>query len=155
MGGSFLPLTPSGEAPTLASFFGPLELQVLESLWKRSEDASVRDLQRDFPGAAYTTLMTTLDRLYKKGVLTRRKAGRAYRYGPIATRERLESRLASEALDALVGSFQSPSAIRPLIMSFVDAVSRRDELFLDELEELIRARRREAEERLAEKEGGS
>ena len=55
---------PSG----LASVFGALELRVLEALWRRGE-GTVRDLRADFPAAAYTTLMTTMERLHKKGVL--------------------------------------------------------------------------------------
>jgi len=71
----------------LASVFGALELRVLEALWRRGEDASVRDLMPEFPQAAYTTLMTTLDRLHRKGVLERRKDGRAFLYRPVSSRE--------------------------------------------------------------------
>ena len=61
----------------LETAFGPLESRVLEALWARETAASVRDLQPQFPQVAYTTLMTTLDRLYRKGALMRHKAGRA------------------------------------------------------------------------------
>jgi predicted transcriptional regulator len=115
----------------------------MEALWSVRREATVRDLQRFFPGVAYTTLMTTLDRLYKKNVLSRRKAGRAFLYAPVASREGLEQTLAAEALDELLGSFERSTSIRPILSTFVDAVSRRDELFLDELEQLVRARRRE------------
>jgi predicted transcriptional regulator len=128
---------------SLSTFFGPLEIQALEALWKVERESSVRDLRELFPGVAYTTLMTTLDRLYKKGVLSRRKAGRAFLYSPLSSREDLEQRLASSALDDIIGSFGTRSGIRPLLSTFVDAVSRRDEVFLDELEALVRARRRE------------
>jgi len=57
--------------------FGPLEWRVLEALWERGDAASVRDLQPRFSDIAYTTLMTTLDRLHRKGVLDRTKQGRA------------------------------------------------------------------------------
>lgn len=127
---------------SLASFLGPLELRVLEALWNRDREARVRDLLCDFPGVAYTTLMTTLDRLHKKGVLARRRSGRAFFYVPVSSRAQLEAILAGQALDVLVASFSKRAAIRPLLMSFVDAVSRRDELALDELEEVLRARRR-------------
>lgn len=133
----------SGDA--LGSFFGPLELSVLEALWDLGADASVRDLQPRFPGVAYTTLMTTLDRLYKKRILTRRKSGRAYRYSPVESREELERGLATEALDAIVGSLSSSGSIRPLLSCFLEAMSRRDEVLLDELEELLKLRRRESE----------
>jgi predicted transcriptional regulator len=131
---------------SLSSFFGPLETQVLEALWEVRRETTVRDLSASFPGIAYTTLMTTLDRLYKKGVLSRRKMGRAFLYAPVASRAGLEQALAAEALDAILGSFESRTSIRPILSTFVDAVSRRDELFLDELEDLVRARRRESSE---------
>jgi predicted transcriptional regulator len=131
---------------SLSSFFGPLELQVLEALFRARRETAVRELQESFPGVAYTTLMTTLDRLYKKGVLSRRKAGRAFLYAPLTSREGLEQMIAAEALDAILGSFESRTSMRPILSSFVEAVSRRDELFLDELEELVRARRRESSE---------
>jgi BlaI family transcriptional regulator, penicillinase repressor len=134
-----------GSGDGLSSFFGPLELSVLEVLWELGAEASVRGLQPRFPGVAYTTLMTTLDRLYKKRVLVRRKSGRAYLYSPVQSREELEGGLATDALAAIVGSLSTPGSIRPLLSSFLEAMSRRDELLLDELEELLRVRRREAE----------
>ena len=127
---------------TLASFFGPLELQVLETLWCRGGEVSVRGIQEEFPGAAYTTLMTTLDRLHKKGVLDRRKQGRAFLYAPHFTRETLRAALAENAIDGLLGRESSPRALRPILSCFVEAVSRRDALLLDDLEDLIRSRRR-------------
>ena len=70
---------------------GPLEWRVLEALWSRTTLASVRDLQPDFPEIAYTTLMTTLDRLYRKSVLRREKSGRAFLYQPRLSRAEFES----------------------------------------------------------------
>jgi predicted transcriptional regulator len=129
-------------ARSLSSVFGPLELRVLGSLWSRTGESSVRDLLGDFPGVAYTTLMTTLDRLFKKGVLNRTRAGRGFRYAPVASREELETSLAAEAVDAVVASLSNKAALRPLVTCFVDAVSVRDELALDEIEEAVRERRR-------------
>ena len=53
-------------------------VSVLEALWTRDSPASVRDLTPSFQDIAYTTLMTTLDRLHRKGVLDREKHGRAF-----------------------------------------------------------------------------
>ena len=108
----------------LDAAFGPLENRVLDALWARDTAACVRDLQPQFPHVAYTTLMTTLDRLYRKGVLTRQKDGRAFYYRPAATRPELVSQIA-----------------RPIISMFVDTVSQRDRALLDELEALVRERR--------------
>lgn len=57
---------------------GPLEKRVLELLWGYGRAVTVRHVQLKFPNLAYTTLMTTLDRLYRKGVLLRRRHGRAF-----------------------------------------------------------------------------
>jgi predicted transcriptional regulator len=123
----------------LETIFGPLELRVLEALWARHKSACVRDLQPDFPGVAYTTLMTTLDRLFRKGVLTRSKAGRAFFYRAEWTRDQLQSQLAGSALATLLPG--ELSSVRPILSMFVDAVGNRDRALLDELEHLIRNRR--------------
>jgi len=112
---------------------------VLEALWARREPACVRDLQPDFPGVAYTTLMTTLDRLFRKGVLTRSKAGRAFFYRAEQTRDQLQSQLAGSALATLLPG--ELASVRPILSMFVDAVGNRDRALLDELENLIRNRR--------------
>lgn len=124
--------------------FGPLELRALEALWRRSEAATVRDLLDGFPGVAYTTLMTTLDRLHRKGYCTRQRTGRAFAYRPRWSREELSAVLASRALTTLLPSM--PSSIRPVLSLLVDEVSRRDAALLDELEALVREKREAATE---------
>jgi predicted transcriptional regulator len=125
--------------------FGPLEWRVLEALWARDKAASVRDLQPEFTDIAYTTLMTTLDRLHRKGVLDRSKRGRAFFYIPQLTRPEFESARAATALRLALA--QDETALRPLLSFFVDAVGDRDRELLDELEALVRARRAEFESR--------
>ena len=124
----------------LASVFGALELRVLEALWRRG-DATVRDLCEDFPAAAYTTLMTTMERLHKKGALLREKQGRAFVYRAASSRADMESALLTRALQPLLSS----DSAHPVLSSFVDEVSRHDERLLDELERLVRRKRREQE----------
>ncbi|HET9371551.1 MAG TPA: BlaI/MecI/CopY family transcriptional regulator [Vicinamibacterales bacterium] len=120
---------------------GPLEWKVLEALWLRTSPASVRDLQPEFPEIAYTTLMTTLDRLHRKGALTRTKQGRAFWYRPTLSRPEFDR---ARAADALRSAFESGSdSLSPLMSFFVQAVSDRDREALDELEALVRARRAE------------
>jgi predicted transcriptional regulator len=127
--------------PALASYLGPLERQVLESLWRRPGEASVREIQPDFPGTAYTTLMTTLDRLFKKGLLERTRRGKAYWYLSRYSRTGLQDHLARGAISRLLESSPGRGRVRPILSTFVEAVGRRDALLLDELEELIRAER--------------
>lgn len=125
--------------PGRSERFGPLEWRVLEALWGRSDFVRVRDLLPAFPQTAYTTLMTTLDRLYRKGVLERRAFGRAFGYRPRFSRDQLSSELATDALRHLLASGASPA---PILSFLVDAVGPDDRDALDELERLIRERRR-------------
>jgi predicted transcriptional regulator len=128
---------------TSARSFGPLEWRVLVVLWDRDDAASVRDLQPVFPETAYTTLMTTLDRLHRKGMLDRSKAGRAFFYRPRFTRPQFES---AQVADALRLALEGDGAtLRPLLSFFVDAVTDRDRDLLNELELLVRARRAQIE----------
>ncbi|MDQ3068548.1 MAG: BlaI/MecI/CopY family transcriptional regulator [Acidobacteriota bacterium] len=122
------------------SRLGPLEARVLDALWARGCACNVRDLQPAFPGIAYTTLMTTLDRLHRKGVLDRVKEGRAFVYAPRTSREHYRASIAGGALAPLLAD---PAGAGPLLSFFVDAVSARDESLLDELERLIREKRKE------------
>jgi predicted transcriptional regulator len=123
----------------MASALGPLEQNVMDALWERPDPAAVRDLHPLFPAIAYTTLMTTLDRLFRKGLLDRVKHGRAFFYHPRLTRSEYKSTMAADALrTALDGHHDS---LRPLLSFFVNAVGERDHELLDELEALVRARR--------------
>jgi predicted transcriptional regulator len=129
---------PSG----LASVFGTLELRVLEALWAHGREASVRDILDAFPSAAYTTVMTTMDRLHRKGVLERRRDGRAFLYRPVSSREEMESGLVARVL----GSLLHGERAQPILSCLVNEVSRHDERLLDELERLVREKRRRQQE---------
>ena len=128
-------------ARQLEAVFGPLEIRVLEALWSRGTPACVRDIQPQFPGVAYTTLMTTLDRLFRKGTLKREKLGRAFFYSPKGSQEQLLSQLAGSTFATLLPG--DAESVRPIMSMFVDTIGDRDEALLDDLEALIRARRDE------------
>jgi predicted transcriptional regulator len=114
---------------------------VLEETWRRPE-TSVRDVFMAFDEkVAYTTLMTTLDRLYKKNLLSRRKDGRAFLYSPLVTREGLEQGITEDLIEGLLGHTGEP--VEPVLACIVDAVSQRDRELLDELDRLIKEKRRE------------
>jgi len=124
---------------------GPLEIAVMEILWERGE-SSVHDaaekLRRPL---AYTTVMTTLDRLYKKGLLARRKLDRAFVYTPRQTRSEWERKRTGEFV---AGFFDGPHSSGELLIScLVEAVGQKDEALLDELERRIRQKRKELVER--------
>jgi predicted transcriptional regulator len=120
---------------------GRLEFDLMEILWSRGE-SNVRDVaQRLSRPLAYTTVMTTLDRLYKKGLLKRRMPDRAFLYSARLSRDEWERTRAENILtDFLTG----PQASRELLLSsFLDAVGEHDSALLDELEKKIRRKRRE------------
>jgi predicted transcriptional regulator len=121
--------------------FGPLEWRVLSALWDRNSPACVRDLQPGFSDIAYTTLMTTLDRLHRKGVLDRVKQGRAFYYQPKLTRPEFDSARAAEAVQVALDG--DAAAVESIMSFFVEAVGNRDRELLDELEALVRSRRAE------------
>jgi predicted transcriptional regulator len=118
---------------------GPLEQQVLDALWDRKSEQTVRDLRPAFPRIAYTTLMTTLDRLFRKGLLARVRQGRAFAYRHRWTRDELAIVLAREAMGSVLP--QDPDGLRPVMSCFVDLVETCDPALLDELEALVRDRR--------------
>jgi predicted transcriptional regulator len=118
---------------------GPLERRAMECVWKAPE-SSVRDVCDRLGGAvAYTTVMTTLDRLFKKRLLTRRKHGRAFVYAPAASRAEFDRVISAELVENLLERHRE--APLPLLSHLVDAVSNRDRQLLDELERLVREKR--------------
>ena len=119
---------------------GPLEQQLLSALWMRGS-ATVREIM-DAGGInlAYTTVMTTLDRLYKKQLLNRASEGRAFRYFPRYTQQELEKAAVGETIRQLLGSGDGAS----LPLSYlVEAVSEHDARLLDDLQRLLDEKRRE------------
>jgi len=125
---------------SLKTQLGPLEQQLLEELWRR-KSATVRELVDNTDlKLAYTTVMTTLDRLYKKQVLDRVAEGRAFRYSPRHTQEEIKRAAAEETIHQLLGS--SPAASLPLSY-LVEAVSEHDAGLLDELQQALDKKRRE------------
>lgn len=118
---------------------GPLEARLLELLWQHSRPATVRELQRACPGLAYTTIMTTLDRLYRKRLLLRHRDGRAFVYEPRCSRDELLSELVSGHVSDLLGACEQGAVILSML---VRAVRETDAALLDQLDALVQAERR-------------
>ncbi len=93
---------------------------------------------------AYTTVMTTLDRLFKKGLLTRSEEGRAFRYAPRLSREELHREAASQAIRQLLDA--TPASSLPLSF-LVEILGERDQQLLDDLRKLVDRKRRELAQR--------
>jgi BlaI family transcriptional regulator, penicillinase repressor len=95
---------------------GDLETAVMELLWR--------------------TPLTTLDRMFRKGYLTRKKEGKAFVYAPRYTREEFERGMAEEVFGAILKGVGDPA-----LSTFVDMVGE-DAAQLDKLEALIREKRK-------------
>ena len=81
--------------------FGDLEAVIMHRVWDHDGPVTVRELFDELArerAIAYTTVMTTMDNLHRKGWLARVKAGKAYRYTATASREEYSARLMREAL---------------------------------------------------------
>mgnify|MGYP001394474700 CR=1 FL=1 len=99
----------------------PLELECLKALWALGE-SSVRGVQEQIAPRrklAYTTVMTLLERLVKKGGVGRRKVGRAFVYAPVLEQENLRRKAIAELTESLFDG--SPQ----LLMSYLAAAPLR------------------------------
>lgn len=84
---------------------GQLERAVMEALWETSTQSpgsvsTARDVAATLPTHAYTTVLTVLDRLTRKGLVERIRDGRTHHYFPTGTRESYTAELMHEALAA-------------------------------------------------------
>ncbi|MCG8588619.1 MAG: BlaI/MecI/CopY family transcriptional regulator [Proteobacteria bacterium] len=117
---------------------GPLELAVLDRLWEDGPGgvAAVHLRVHAERSVSRNTIHSTLERLVRKGLVERRKVGRAYEYrARVSRREWI-----TEVLGSLIE--RVPGVDAPLLASaFVDLAERTDEETLAELEALVRARR--------------
>lgn len=105
----------------------------MEVIWEAGEPLAVRDaMKRLDAGLAYTTVMTTLDRLHKKKLLARRKDGNAFVYRPAMTRDDYHRRIVEETLSGLL-----EKSAGPVLNAFVDVAVGLDEENLERLEALI------------------
>jgi len=124
---------------------GRLEFDLMQILWSRGE-CNVRDVVRRLDRSlAYTTVMTTLDRLYKKGLLDRRMPDRAFLYSPRLSRREWERQCAGSLVAGFLDGTRPSREL--LLSSLLDAVGEHDAQLLDELEKKIRRKRNELSRR--------
>ncbi len=128
-----------GQAGTRAALHD-LEAAVMDVIWVQpGVEVSVRDVVQAMHadrGPAYTTVMTTMDRLAKRDLLVRRKEGRAWLYRAAMERPAFLALVACQTLDGL-----PQGSRRPALQWLVDEVSQSDAEELDFLAELIERRR--------------
>ncbi|CAN5235812.1 BlaI/MecI/CopY family transcriptional regulator [soil metagenome] len=105
--------------PELAGLLGPLETDVMETVWQLGE-TTVRDVHAQLAqrrDLAYTTIMTTMTRLAAKGLLDRDTTGLAHRYRPTVSRDQYAQSTVASVVDWLVDSFPEPA-----MSYFVDVI---------------------------------
>jgi predicted transcriptional regulator len=119
-----------------------LETEVMDIVWSRrleqfavSDVLAVLEKRRDI---AYTTVMTTVGRLHEKGLLKRQRDGKRYLYRPRYSREEFLKQTAREVLEGI-----GPAASEESLSLLAVSVSSADEAALNELERLIKLRRKE------------
>ena len=133
---------PAGDSPgpSVAQGSGRLgdrEREVLEIVWSDGNVTVGQVSRRLSIPLAYTTVMTTLDRLFKKGLLRRVKQDRAFLYSPAVSPADVESLRARTMLDRFFGG--SRSSREALLSCLVDVIGSYDDDLLRSLEEKVKA----------------
>ena len=127
-----------------APVFGHLEAEVMEIIWRHGA-STVNDVAGSSKRPlAYTTVMTTLDRLFKKGLLERQKSERAFVYSERISRHAWDQKQTGDFVAAFL---TGPESSGQLLISCLVEAARRSAPCSDELEETIRKKRRELAQR--------
>ena len=110
----------SRPSEAILNSLGKLEREAMDEVWRQKE-VNVRAVEVALgERVAYTTIMTTLDRLYKKGFLDRRKEGRAFFYTPRFTLNELERGMAEDVIDNLLSvGTKYKSTFGPVIVEYI------------------------------------
>lgn len=126
--------------PAHTPALGDLEIAVLKDIWNSgcSDVKSVHSRVGQARSITLNTVQSTLERLYRKGMLERNKSGHAYAYSAAVSCGELIQRLVESTVSRVAGS--QPEA---WLSAFVDLAAKADELQLDRLEALIAQRRAE------------
>jgi predicted transcriptional regulator len=122
-----------------AAQLGPLERQIHHAVWSRGS-ATVREVLEDGTiWQTYTTIMTTMDRLFRKGFLLRVLERKAFRYSARYSPDEIEREAAMTRIRQLLGSEYAALHLSYL----VEAVGAQDEKLLEELQVLVERQRAE------------
>lgn len=124
----------------IAQVLGDLEAEIMETLWRLAEPATVTDVQKGMSGEprAYHTVTTVMVRLCEKGLLQRRRRAGVWHYSPRLSEEEFRAQVAREVVTG-VFSLAPEAAVN----SMLDVVHAADPGGLDSLSALIEQKRRE------------
>ncbi len=121
----------------LTRVLGELEARIMEAIWRLGAPTGKEICDALGPGSHYKTVLTVVNRLVEKGLLTREPTGdRAFRYRAVESREAFLGRVSARVANGLVGDFG-----RQALAHLVGAADAVDPSYLDELERLVRERR--------------
>lgn len=125
--------------PGLERVLGSLESEIMELIWRKSSEVSVRDLfeqlslQREI---AYTTVMTIMGRLADKKLLFKRKEGNAYLFAAAISKEEFTAQMVDSIVNDLLSHYSEAA-----LASFVNRAGQKDLETIGQLEELLKAQK--------------
>jgi predicted transcriptional regulator len=128
----------SRRGASLETLLGPLEQDVMDVVW-RLRDATVRDVHAELAAGreiAYTTVMTTMARLARKGLLLRDTADLAHRYRPVVSRDQYARGAVGDVLAWLLERYPEPA-----VAYLADVVEELDDVTIDQLRDAVARRR--------------
>ncbi len=128
----------SRRSASLETLLGPLEQDVMDVVW-RMRDVTVRDVHAELAAGreiAYTTVMTTMSRLARKGMLLRDTADLAHRYRPVVSRDQYARGAVGDVLTWLLERYPEPA-----VAYLADVVDELDDVTLDQLRDAVARRR--------------
>jgi predicted transcriptional regulator len=126
----------------LGKVLGHLEEEIMDVLWTRGEATGKEvlvDIRRNRE-IAYTTVLTVVERLTKKGLVKKTKGAGGYVFAPVYTKTEFAQGASREVLEGVIELWRGPA-----VASFVDILARRDPGELDRLSKLIEEKKTELE----------
>ena len=118
-----------------ARVFGELEATVMEAVWRLGEPTVADVCDALGPDANYKTVMTVMNRLVAKGILARRRTGRAFLYSAVESREALMEHVSRRVVEGLLQDFGALA-----VAQFMDALDTVDPQLVAELQARVKAR---------------
>jgi predicted transcriptional regulator len=120
----------------LSRFFGPLEARIMELFWDSEQgEFSIKEVQQTLDSEKninFNTVMTVMNRLVDKGVLTKRASGRVSLFSPIQTKEEFLEEQSKKLTENLLDEFGGV-----VISHMIDSLTDVDETLLNKLEQKI------------------
>jgi len=115
-------------------YLGELEMAVLEYLWSNGEfdTKGVHAVLGKARDISHNTIQSTLERLFKKKLLTRKKVSYAYVYQTAVARDELMGQMINDVVNTI-----SKDNTDGMLAAFVDIAARTDDAHLNKLEQLI------------------